>query len=166
MRCFIAVWPDAAARDALHRLASALLQAAGRGRAMRPANVHLTLAFIGELDDARALAAARACERLHFEPFEWQVTTIGYFARSRVVWAGGDAPPPLASLAEHSRSLLDGLAIGYDRKPFVPHVTLLRDVPEFGAVGPLSEPIAFPIAEARLYRSDRDEAGALYRRVG
>ena len=57
------------------------------------------------------------------------------------------------------------MAVGYDRKPFVPHVTLLRDVKRFDGPRAIAPPIAWPIREIALYRSGRDETGARYVRV-
>lgn len=165
MRCFLAAWPDAAARQRCGDLTAALRPHAEHGRLMRPENLHLTLAFIGELPEAAGAKVAAACAALPWPTCDWHLTEIGFFARPRVLWAGGPVPAVLANIASRARGLLDALQVGYDRKPFVAHVTLLRDVRRFDGPRAIAPPIAWPIREVALYRSGRDENGARYFRV-
>lgn len=165
MRCFIAAWPDAAARQRCAELTQALQPHAEHGRVMRPENLHLTLAFIGDLADERGAELAARCAALPPALHDWELNEVGFFARPRVLWAGGPLTPELADIVARARGLLDGMKIGYDRKPFVPHVTLLRDVRRYAGPAGISPPIAWPIRGMALYRSGRDEAGARYVRV-
>lgn len=166
MRCFLAAWPDAVARGACAALTDALRPHAAHGRVMRPDNLHLTLAFIGELPEARAAEVAAACAALCVEPCAWQLDAVGFFVRPRVLWAGGPLTAGLAAIATQARALLERLQVGYDRKPFVPHVTLLRDVRRYDGPGAIAPPIPWPVREVALYRSGRDAGGARYVRVG
>jgi 2'-5' RNA ligase len=165
MRCFLAAWPDAAARQRCGDLTESLRPHADHGRVMRPENLHLTLAFIGDLPDAMGANVAAACAALPPLACDWQLTEIGFFARPRVLWAGGPLTPALAEIASRARALLDATQVAYDRKPFVPHVTLLRDVRRFDGPREIAPPIEWPIREVALFRSGRDERGARYFRV-
>jgi 2'-5' RNA ligase len=165
MRCFIAAWPDSAARRRCAELIEAVRPHADHGRATRPENLHLTLAFIGELADAEAAAVAAACAGLAPAPRDWRLDVIGFFARPRVLWAGGTSTPDLDAIAAAARALLDRMNVRYDRKPFVPHVTLLRDVRRFDGPTAIAPPIAWCVDDVGLYRSGRDERGARYLRV-
>lgn len=93
---------------------------------------HLTLAFLGDLDEA-ALMRARACARRtarSASPFEADLRGAGAFpsaARARVVWLGwgagaGEVGGVRAQLARELAS--DGFEL--DRRRFHPHVTLAR----------------------------------------
>jgi 2'-5' RNA ligase len=132
---------------------------------MRAENLHLTFAFIGPLEEDTARRVALACKALAVEPFDWQVDAIGFFARPRVLWAGGPLSPALEALATSVRSMLDGLQVKYDRKPFVPHVTLLRDVKSFDGEASVFPPLPWRIEDVALFRSTQDEHGARYLRV-
>lgn len=165
MRCFVAAWPDFKTRTGLARLTQEARPHASHGRVMRAENLHLTFAFIGSLEEDTARRVAFACRALAFEPFDWQVDAIGFFARPRVLWAGGPLSPALEALAASVRSMLDGLQVNYDRKPFVPHVTLLRDVKSFGGEASVSPPLPWRIEDVALFRSTQDEHGARYLRV-
>jgi 2'-5' RNA ligase len=164
-RCFVAVWPDAQAAQQLDALA-ARLHAAHRGtRRMRRANLHLTLAFIGDLPIALQQQVARALQAINCAPFNWQIDRIGAFAGARVLWAGSAPDPRLAAVAAQARTCLDALQVGYDRKPFVPHVTLLRDLARADAAqvnAPLEAPIRWPVIRPVLLRSVGDSGGVRY----
>jgi RNA 2',3'-cyclic 3'-phosphodiesterase len=165
MRCFLAAWPDESVRGRCAELTEALRAHTDHGRVMRAENLHLTLAFIGDLPDEAGARVAAACAQMPPLSCDWQLDAIGFFARSRVLWAGGAATPDLGAIADGARALLDGLRVAYDRKPFVPHVTLLRDVRRFDGPRDLAPPIPWPVREIALYRSGRDDKGARYFRV-
>jgi 2'-5' RNA ligase len=114
-------------------------------------DLHLTLAFIGDLDDGAAFDLAAAIAMLHFDPINWQINKLGFFQLAGVVWAGSDRTTPLDDLAHCARALLDRTSIAYDQRPWAPHVTLLRGVQAFE-----TEEIAaieWRIASLGLYRS-------------
>jgi 2'-5' RNA ligase len=127
-RVFVALWPPPGTRDRLESLGARLHAQAPRARRVRGDRLHLTLAFIGALETPRVTELARRLSWLAVRGFEWTLDRTGYFARARVVWAGGPTPEPLAALIAEVRALLEAMTITYDHKPFVPHVTLLRDV--------------------------------------
>lgn len=165
MRCFLAAWPSEEARRRCAELIDSVRPYADHGRVMRAENLHLTVAFIGELDDRAGGDIAAACRGLHLPPCEWHLDAIGYFARPRVLWAGGPMSPLLAQIVQAARALLDQASVEYDHKEFVPHVTLLRDVRRYDGSRDVRPPIAWPIEEIALYRTGRDASGARYARV-
>lgn len=165
MRCFIAAWPTDETRSTLLGLIIALRSRVANGRAVQARNLHLTLAFIGELEAERAEVLAHDCSDLSDADFGWTVDAVGSFSRARVVWAGGPVDQRLADCVARFRQRLDGLGIVYDRRPFVPHVTLYRNVRGFDAHGPLEPPLRWSTDHVALYAADRDREGPLYRRV-
>ena len=166
MRCFIAAWPNEAVRARCAALIAELRPHAEHGRVMRPQNLHLTFAFIGDLADEAGADVAAACSTLRIERIGWRLDEIGVFRRPRVLWAGGKATAALDDLAHSCRALLDELRVAYDRKPFVPHVTLLRDVVGYSGPTTITAPIEWPIDDVALFRSGKDAQGARYVRVG
>ena len=162
LRCFVALQPDEAARERLDRLAREEHARFPSARRMRRENLHLTLAFVGALDGGRArrLAAALAAEPA--APFDWTLDAVGAFAAARVLWAGG-ADPRLDSLAARARALLDALGVRFDRRPFVAHVTLLRELPREAArdAARAIEPPVVWRAGAPVLLESRPEPGAV-----
>lgn len=164
MRCFIAAWPDDATRARLAQLQAELAAAAPHARPMQPRNFHLTLAFIGELGDAAAQSLLPHLAELHDSAPPWSMDTIDWFRRARVAWVGGKASDALDDVTARSRALLDAHGVPYDRKPFVPHVTLFRDVRAFEGTRSL-EPLPWCTARVALYAAARDRDGPVYREV-
>ena len=125
VRLFFALWP---ASDLQAKLAAWAKQAAGRGRAMRRENLHLTLAFLGATEAALVPDLIALAAGVRFAPIRLPLDRVGYWKHNRIIWCGaGEEPQALAALVGDLRARLDAAGIGYDPKPFVSHVTLVRD---------------------------------------
>jgi 2'-5' RNA ligase len=126
-RLFFALWPDAAVGQALGALARELARVCS-GRAVPAANVHLTLAFLGELERERLAPLAALARTVRGEPFALELNRLDYWRHNRIVWAGTETcPAPLAALAAELGAGLRGLGIAIEERPYVPHITLVRD---------------------------------------
>lgn len=135
-RTFLALELPDPVRAALAREIARLTRGLGQSlppvRWVDPAGMHLTLAFLGELDDAGVQAAIEAAEQgaASTRPFRVALAGPGYFgprSAPRVIWAGvgGETRALVAAQAQ----LADALAArGFPResRPFAPHLTLAR----------------------------------------
>lgn len=131
-RTFIAVELDGATRAALEQMIARLRRAAPGVRWSDPAGLHLTLAFLGELDDERLAAACEATEtaaRLG-RPFHIAVGQPGYFGpvwAPRVIWAGVDGETAqLMAVQKTLASELERRGFPREERPFAAHLTLAR----------------------------------------
>ncbi len=127
-RVFFALWPDAPTAAALDRLAVDVA-AAAQGRAATRERLHLTVAFIGEVDAARItqLAAMGADTAARAAPFIFALDHLGYFRDAGVAWIGTRATPePLLSLVRDLQTSLASAAFPVDARPYQPHLTLAR----------------------------------------
>jgi len=133
--------------------------------------LHLTLIFLGELEESRLEAITRAMEEAASEvaPFDLELRGLGAFPQRgapRVLFI------PLARGVERARGLhrkLKGALGGIgtkDRKRFAPHLTLARvkGKPEFPDPEKEGNELRFSFAADRihLYRSHLDSRGARY----
>src|SRR5204862_7648135 len=127
-RLFFALWPDGAATSALASMGQALAGRTG-GKPVPAGKIHLTLAFLGDIDDAR-LEAARLVGGTVREPaFEMALDQAGSFRGARVAWAGCAAMPAgLARLQESLARELGAQGFTLEDRPFAPHVTLVRNI--------------------------------------
>lgn len=132
MRLFVAVSPGAAVVERARQVVESLRPAARRAKWSRVENVHLTLAFLGEKDEALAPAIGDAVEEVarRHRPFTLRFEGGGAFgrpARPRVLWGGcaGDTPALAALQADVARALAP---FGYvsDHPEFSAHLTLAR----------------------------------------
>jgi 2'-5' RNA ligase len=131
LRSFIAIELPEEVKSALSRLQDKLKESAVDIRWVKPDNIHLTLKFLGDIDDKNIGNIVQqlegACAKYSF--FELAVSGIGVFpnVRSpRVMWAGLKYEDAFAGF--HGE-IENGLAsIGYERegRRFSPHLTLGR----------------------------------------
>lgn len=93
-----------------------------------PENYHLTLRFIGDIDDALAREIAGVLGRVHRATFELRIEGLSSFGgrKPRAVVAAVAQVPPLMELqAEHDR-LLQRLGLAPEGRKYTPHITLAR----------------------------------------
>ncbi|MGQ0613059.1 MAG: RNA 2',3'-cyclic phosphodiesterase [Planctomycetaceae bacterium] len=139
-------------------------------RAQQPGTIHLTLRFLGEIEEAGPLAEAVGPAARAFRPFDLELIGLGVFPHpgaARVLWAGvGGGAGEAIALAAAVEAALEPLGFPREARAFRPHVTLgrfprPRRVPApFLAVGP-----ALGTARADrliLYRSTLTPQGALH----
>lgn len=168
MRLFFALWPLESAAQALARKADMLAQHYG-GKAMRRETIHLTLAFLGEVDEALLPAAIQAAQAVSGESFELTIDRLGYWRHNRLLWVGcASQPTELHTLVGALREQLRAVSICCDEKQrFTPHLTLVRKVPDLrGAVDlPAIRAITWPCSSFVLVRSKLTSAGSDYSAV-
>jgi 2'-5' RNA ligase len=159
VRLFFALWP---ASDLQAKLAAWAKQAAGRGRAMRRENLHLTLAFLGATEAALVPDLIALAAGVRFTPIRLPLDRAGYWKHNRIIWCGaGEEPRVLAALVEDLRARLDAAGIRYDLKPFVSHVTLVRDAAGLPAA-PAWIPLVWEAWDFALVSSTRVEGRVSY----
>lgn len=135
MRLFVALEVGTEVRDGLTGLIEELRAvdaAAGRSKArwVRAENLHMTLKFIGNVDDGRLPEIREALSEVHPDSVvEMRFRGLGFFPndrRPRVLWAGIEASPNLAPLAGEISTRLEQLDIPRETREFAPHLTLAR----------------------------------------
>lgn len=129
-RLFVALRFSAEEQEALARSRDAVLERLRAGHPTDTTNIHLTLAFLGMLDEScekragEALrAAAGACG-----PVALSLGGLGAFEHRRggIVWRGVTQQEGLLTLQQALAGELEARDLPVDEKPFVPHATLVR----------------------------------------
>ncbi|MDO4429293.1 MAG: RNA 2',3'-cyclic phosphodiesterase [Atopobiaceae bacterium] len=167
MRAFIALELPGAFADEVAVL-SRRLAAVCEGRFVAEGNHHLTLAFLGEVDEAGVRAAMDALEAAcaGVGPVELAAEGLGTFGRGRAatLWLGIRRSEELGLLARRVREELAARGLVYDEKDFLPHVTLARRarVPR-GELGDLAFPLPDEARDVTLFRSILESDGARYK---
>src|SRR6266581_4796633 len=92
MRLFVALWPDDAVRAQLARWSRELHALCG-GRATPPENLHVTLAFLGGIEDARVAEVERAAGEVAPQAVSLVLDQPGYWKKNRIAWAGASSVP-------------------------------------------------------------------------
>lgn len=168
MRLFFALCLDERVARRLSALACACAERCG-GKPMRQETMHLTLAFLGEVDAARLPELLAAARRVAQPRLSLAIDTVGYWRHNRLLWAGSSQPcAALDRLAEALRAELDaaGFVVAGEGRGFSPHATLVRKV---AAVAPADLPsisrISWACRRFVLLASERSADRAGYRLV-
>lgn len=127
-RLFFALWPGEKGAGELAIVAQALAQLA-KGKPTPAEKIHLTLAFLGEIDEERARAARLAASGVRASAFSFALDIVGSFKRAGVAWAG--TAKPVADLERLQSSLARRLVAAgfeFEERPFAAHITLARRI--------------------------------------
>lgn len=136
-----------------------------------PGNFHLTLRFIGEVDEGVAADIDEALSRLRARRFVLRLAGTGIFGgeRPRALWAGIERDPELVALRDKIEQALIRLGLEPEPRKFAPHVTLarLRD-PDLSRLGEFlagnaqfrAEPL--PVEQFSLIASYPTKSGSIY----
>lgn len=140
---------------------------------MAESNLHVTLKFLGQVDEARvgAIGDALMAVARRTPAFDVNVGGLGAFPtpmRARILWVGLAPAAPLAALAAEVDATLAALGIEPEARPFAAHVTLGR-VRESRRKPALADALARPadcgrlaVTRVSLIRSELHPRGARY----
>jgi 2'-5' RNA ligase len=148
LRLFFALWPDPNVTQQLTQMARQLNLESG-GRPVDPKNYHVTLAFVGDVPDARLAVLQQIGRSLRISRFAFKCDSIEFWRDSQVVVAAARAAPP--GLLDLCAKLND--AIGLPRERLRAHVTLARKVTQ-APVPQAMSPVAWQATHFSLIRSD------------
>ena len=128
MRLFVALWPPAAALAELQSAVEPVRAEHSDLRWQPTARWHLTMAFIGAVDDAREPAVREAVARAAAaEPVSQAVRLAGAGTFGRLLWIGLEPhPSPVAPLAQAVACELRASGFAIERRPWSPHLTVAR----------------------------------------
>lgn len=123
-RLFIALWPDAASREALQTWSDAQHWPEG-ARRTRPEHLHLTLHFLGPTDPARVPELASSLPK-RIDPITLRLAHLQDWGEGLQVLRPLEYPPALMELQKQIGATLGELGLPVDDRRFRPHVTLGR----------------------------------------
>lgn len=140
-------------------------------RWIEPADYHLTLRFIGDIDDALAEDVFEELAATTGAAVEVTLTELKAFGgqRPRAIVARAEPSPALMRLqAEHER-LIRNAGVAAETRKFVPHVTLARltaggsaDAAHYLGSKTILSPIRFTAREFLVYSSRASKGGGPY----
>jgi 2'-5' RNA ligase len=173
MRVFIALDIPAEIRARLTEYMERARLLAPEARWARVEGLHVTLKFIGHVDDAVVEKIKAELRSIKAAPFEVKFSGVGFFPNpnaGRVFWAGVNGGGSLPKLASTIDAVMEKLGIPRETKPYHPHLTLARTSsrPLRGLKPLLDEPPQFGTMTAReffLYQSQPQKGGSKYTKL-
>ena len=142
-------------------------------RWVEPENLHLTLRFIGNVEDTIFCDIDDALGRVSGPAFDLEINGTGEFSRGRrpvMIWAGITPNPALLDLQRRIEAGLVKAGFPPEGRRFTPHVTLARI--KDGARARVREFVAgnnpvrlgpFPVTHFTLFSSHLGHRAASYR---
>ena len=152
MRLFIAIPFEPPVLDALTAAQASFKSCGVRGNFTARANLHMTLAFLGEVHDPRPVIEAIRRVPLPQSAMAFEKTELF----RDILVCSFRVEPALRQYVQALRRELENAGVDFDRKPFRPHVTLVRrasfsgDKPDASALSTLE----IPVRRVCLMRTD------------
>ncbi|MDX1412052.1 MAG: RNA 2',3'-cyclic phosphodiesterase [Nitrospirales bacterium] len=181
MRVFWAIDLNQQVRSALREFQNRLRNYLPPIGWVRPESLHLTVKFLGEVDEEQLASIQRAVENdiKDFPSFSLQIDNVGGFPnmnQPRVLWAGVSGQiADLQRLVSQVEEALIPLGFPAESKPFRGHLTLARikqGSREVGRVLARSQALdqhtdfgVLPVHQLCLFRSELKPTGAVYHRL-
>ena len=124
-RLFFALWPDTSLHELLPPLGE--LQKECGGRVYPLTNLHVTLNFVGGVNEPTRRCLEQAVSGIVIPSFKLVLDQYGYWPRPRVMWLGcSETPAPLHDLVYALGAAVKQCGIEQEKRPYQPHMTLLR----------------------------------------
>jgi len=166
MRLFFALWPVRATQKAWHGELASYVRPLG-GRRIPAANLHLTLAFLGELPGSQVNTLLRLAEDLPREPITLRFDRIESWKKPGLACLRPtETPAALTRLVGHLNTGLQLAGFTAEARAFKPHVTLVRDIAVQAEGLPVWPVVEWQAPMLALVRSELTPDGAIYHVVG
>jgi len=131
MRLFFGIELEPAVAEALHHAVEPLRVLEPELAWVATPKLHLTMKFVGEVDEPGAVALAGAADSIvgrhrHFDLTLGGVGAFPNFRRARVVWMGVESEPKLEWLHHDLEVACADVGYEVEGRAFRPHITLAR----------------------------------------
>jgi len=132
MRTFIAIELPQGIKDSLSRLQEELKATEADVKWVAPENIHLTLKFLGEIDDKKLEKITKIIDDAAKEKnkFQIRISSLGTFPKidfPRVIWVGVDiGDKETKAIAEELEEKIAKIGIPKENRPFSSHITIGR----------------------------------------
>ena len=161
-RLFFALWPEATCRIEL-AAAQCVLQANIPARWIKPENLHMTLAFLGDVEVKARDGLAAMAKKIQSQNFELLLDRVEYWRKPQVICLTPTAHSPiLEQLANDLATGLRNEGYSLEKRPWHAHLTLARRAAYLSAEARLENPIFWKSTDFVLAASTRDALGSTY----
>ncbi|MCH6583514.1 MAG: RNA 2',3'-cyclic phosphodiesterase, partial [Proteobacteria bacterium] len=127
LRLFFALWPDEHVRAEIQAFATSL--PLKNARLVAEKNIHITLAFLGNVDEPTCNALIKGANSIRVAPFSLSLDSLGWWKKPKIAWLAPSAwPDELSRLAEGLHVLSRECGMSLEERSYRPHLTLARKV--------------------------------------
>lgn len=179
MRTFLAIELPPEIKDALSRIQGQLKSSGADVKWVLPQNIHLTLKFLGEIDDKRLEKVIEIVDDAVKDknPFRMRVSSLGAFPKisfPRVIWIGIDkGDKEIKEIARELEEKIAQVGIPKEDRPFSSHITIGRTRSTLNREGLVQgleklagnfegENLEFTVTKITLFKSTLTPKGPVY----
>jgi 2'-5' RNA ligase len=124
-RLFFALWPDQVTRAKIDLLNQSLF--CKHLKKVRPSNLHVTLAFMGRVDEKTEWAIRQSIPDITAKPITIFFDQLSSWSDASVLClTSSKQPQQIIDLAEQLKIVIGDCGVELDRRPYNAHVTLAR----------------------------------------
>ena len=153
-RIFFALWPDDATRMQIIESFKQLSIDKKQGRIVNFDNLHITLHFIGNVNQQTLDCLHRAAQKVKVGGFNLELDHYDYFNKPNILWMGlKQTPEALETLHKTLGTSLAECDFQVERRPYAPHMTLMRKPAHQPEVFEKTEPIFWQVKAFVLVES-------------
>ncbi|WP_411726629.1 RNA 2',3'-cyclic phosphodiesterase [Methyloglobulus sp.] len=128
-RLFFALWPDDMIRQQCVKITRAINN--GKIRPVNPANLHVTLLFLGNITTDKEIAFREEVAIIPVPKITLRFDHLNFWKKPGVLClTATDNSPKLMALVDNLAIVARKLDIPIDERPFKPHVTLAKKAKE------------------------------------
>ena len=159
-RLFFALWPDDLVRQQIAKVSA---QLPSGGNKVKTANLHATLAFLGEVSDDQRQNYLEAAGQISSVPFDLQLDSREWWKKSQVTCMGAsEIPDQLLQFIDSLNKALEPCGYKVEKRSFRLHITLMRKVAK--PINPIQfKPIPWLIRGFSLVESKTLPLGVEYK---
>lgn len=157
-RLFFALWPDDESRHQVNQLNQSL---SVEGRKLISQNLHVTLVFLGNVEEALAEEIIKAADEVEAEPVTLTFDRLDYWKKPKILCLTcTQQSMPVYRLVNQLNTTLKALPLRLETRPYRAHITMVRKVQQ--AIEMVFTPIEMRFDRFVLVESRSTEQGVRY----
>ena len=130
-RVFFALWPDHRQRDRLRDTINSVARDV-EGRIVDRRNWHITLAFVGDIEERLIPELQQRASQIKVQPFHLSFDRLEYWARPRVAClVAATVPTELQELVTSLHAAMQEVGVIPEDRTYRPHITVARNARTF-----------------------------------
>lgn len=130
-RVFFALWPDVRQRDRLRDVINSVARNV-EGRAVDRRDWHITLAYLGDIEERRIPDLLQRAEQIHVEPFRLAFDRLEFWPRPKIAClVTPTVPVELETLVADLNALIQDCGVVPEDRIYRPHITVSRNARTF-----------------------------------
>lgn len=124
-RLFFALWPDEKTRQLINTFNQSI-QSQGLKK-VKPDNLHVTLVFLGNVDDGAEALIRQGVGNIKVQPFVIRFDNLSYWKKPKILCVSTQHyDPQLFVLVDALNSIVGQCGIKIEKRRYQPHITLAR----------------------------------------